>query len=663
MLRAAAIAAAVAIAASPRAHGSEVAGPPGADAHRPPAAALDESLSGFTSNLPVLVVDTLGARTSSERPAPAIVAVWMPGDGARARLAASPDLRARAEVRLRGASSLRHPKKQLVLRFTGDGGADAATPFLGMPAGARFVLRPSYVDKSLLRDALASALARDMGMPAPRARHVEVFLVSSGDRPNRAHYHGVYVAMENVEVGPGRVEIDPLGPADVAEPAISGGYLLRRDRPSPGDTVVRTRRGEALVLQDPPPGRARPEQAAWIAAWLDRLEALLFSADAGERLAARALVDLPSFVDLGILVEATKNADGLETSTFFAKPRGAPLRAGPPWDFDVAMRNDRIAVDPTGWQVLRPREGRSPWWPQLARDPDVAQSLADRWAALRAGPLADAAVLARVRALAAGVAEAADRNFERWPVLGRQIGPNPDAPATWREEVANLEAWLLLRLHWLDAQWPAPPRVERDAEGGRVVLAEEGEPFAAESDPRGAGGAPARGATRLDGTPPRRTSVAERRGRSAACGSKATVPLLVPDGADEIVVETAAPPEAGFVLALDGGAVAAVPPLPIVRPLTELGSAMRADGLHLSFRAAPPASSHGSALTITATGGPRCALPALRISAVRLGRYPLPGEVEAVVRLRRGDAWSAPAQPWPAATSAPPRTPAAAPTR
>ncbi len=641
MLLAAAMAVALAVAAPPPAALAGAPGPGADHADGAPAVGMDGSLASFTSGLPVVLVDTQGKPLSADRPCSAVVAAWLPGSDGRTRLASPPALVAAAEVRLRGASSLLYPKKQSVLRFTGTSGEDAPVPFLGMPAGARFVLRPSYVDKTLLRDALASSLARDMGMAAPRARHVEVILASSGDRPNRAHYHGVYVAMENVEVGPGRVEIDPLGPAAVREHAISGGYLLLRDRPGRGDTVVRTRRGEALILLDPPPDRVRPEQVAWITGYLDRLETALFSDDPRERRSALALVDVPSFVNLALLVEATRNADGLKTSTFFSKPRGGPLRAGPPWDHDASMRNDPVAVDPTGWEVLRQREGRSPWWPRLAEDPDVAQALADRWAELRSAPLSDAAVVAKVRALTEGVAEAAARNFERWPILGKRVGTNPDAPATWLEEVANLEAWLRLRLAWLDAQWPAPPRIATGDGGGRAALVEDGEPFAAQSDPRAPGGGVAEGAMRLEGTPPRRTVLLERAGRRARCGSEDRIALSIPEGTDELAVETAAPPRTGFVLGLAGIIKVTRPPLPIARSLQERASAMRRDGLHHEFRAAVPAGR--ATLSVTAIGGPACEVPKLRVVALRAGRYALPADVDVlVVRSRRGEKWTAP---------------------
>jgi hypothetical protein len=403
-----------------------------------------------------------------------------------------------------------------------------------------------------------------------------------------------------------------------------------------------------LVLQQPPPSRSRRDAAEVVTAWLDRFEARLYSTDPAERRAAGELVDVRSFVELAILLEVTRNADALKTSTFFSLSGAGPLVAGPPWDFDVALGNDRIAVDPTGWQVLLPREGRSPWWPRLAEDPDVGQAFADRWRTLREGPLASGAVRARVRALAASIAEAALRNFSRWPVLGRRIGPNPDALATWGEEVAALEGWLDVRLRWLDAQWPAPPRVASG--GGRAVLVvDEGEVFAAPGDPRAPGGGVAEGAVRLEGIPPERTVLAALPGRTARCGATAAVTFRVPPQVEDVEVETAAPPRDGFRLLLDGEEVAARPSLAIVRPLAALGSAVHEDGLRVRYVfAAPLPGVRELAVTAIGGGGARgregCAIPALRVVAVRPGRYEVGagGPAVARVRVRRGERWSAP---------------------
>jgi hypothetical protein len=47
--------------------------------------------------------------------------------------------------------------------------------------------------------------------------------------------------------------------------------------------------------------------------------------------------------------------------------------------------------------------------------------------------------------------DAASRNFERWPILGKVVLGNPDPPpSSFEGEVASLEKWLLARARWMD---------------------------------------------------------------------------------------------------------------------------------------------------------------------------------------------------------------------
>ena len=66
-------------------------------------------------------------------------------------------------------------------------------------------------------------------------------------------------------------------------------------------------------------------------------------------------------------------------------------------------------------------------------------------------------LLGQVDANAARLRAAQARNFERWPILGTRVWPNPVDPATgrprpdYRSEVAALRAWIYARVAWIDA--------------------------------------------------------------------------------------------------------------------------------------------------------------------------------------------------------------------
>jgi hypothetical protein len=48
--------------------------------------------------------------------------------------------------------------------------------------------------------------------------------------------------------------------------------------------------------------------------------------------------------------------------------------------------------------------------------------------------------------------ENAERNFQRWPILGEWVWPNQFVGSTYEEEVNYLKDWLNQRLTWMDAQ-------------------------------------------------------------------------------------------------------------------------------------------------------------------------------------------------------------------
>ena len=49
------------------------------------------------------------------------------------------------------------------------------------------------------------------------------------------------------------------------------------------------------------------------------------------------------------------------------------------------------------------------------------------------------------------LADAADRNFNKWPTLGTYVWPNNFIGNTYQEEIDYLKTWLVARLNWLDA--------------------------------------------------------------------------------------------------------------------------------------------------------------------------------------------------------------------
>lgn len=436
--------------------------------------AVASGVAGFTSNLPIVVVDTFrqGISDAAQTGVWALV-VDTENDG-RARLTGIPDFQGSVGMKRRGSSSLGFPKHQWSFEAWDARGDDVDVRILDFPPESDFILHAPYSDKSLLRNYLAYRWSNRIGRYAVRTRFVEVFLESSGRTLDYSDYLGVYVFMEKIKRDDERVDIAELGPADDREPEISGGYIFKKDRLDPGDAGFTTSRGQLLGWVEPKEREVTPAQASWLRNYLNGFENMLYGAAfADPERGYRAWIDPASFIDHHILVETTKNIDGYRLSTFFHKDRGKRLDAGPIWDYNLSLGNANYLEGwlPAGWYYALISTGDYPWFPRLFQDPEFRQEYADRWAELREGDFRTETVLADVDDAALLLEEAAERNFDRWNILGSYVWPNWFVAGTWEEELEWMKDWLVSRLEWIDSTFIPPPRF--DQETGLVDIGTE----------------------------------------------------------------------------------------------------------------------------------------------------------------------------------------------
>ena len=190
---------------------------------------LETNCAGFTSTLPLIIVQTFGqAITPDTRRAASLRIIEVATNG-QASLRGPGQFDGRAVLRQRGFTSLRYPKISLAVQTSDAVGREVDAPLLGMPKDSDWVLYAPYPDKSLVRDVIAYEVANQMGHYAARTRFVEVFLDQGSNRLSAADYAGVYVLEEKVKRSEQRVAIHKLGTNDVTEPEITGGYIFKKD--------------------------------------------------------------------------------------------------------------------------------------------------------------------------------------------------------------------------------------------------------------------------------------------------------------------------------------------------------------------------------------------------------------------------------------------------
>ena len=141
---------------------------------------------------------------------------------------------------------------------------------------------------------------------------------------------------------------------------------------------------------------------------------------------------------------------------------------GPLWDWNLAFgnANGKQGYLPEHWLWPQLDDQQYSWFRRLFEDPDFGQRYVDRWAQLRTNVLATSNIIARVDYYTNLLNEAQVRNYDRWPILGRQVWPQYAWGNTYAEEVEFMKDWIVKRLAWIDAQFVAPPSFSLSSLGG-----------------------------------------------------------------------------------------------------------------------------------------------------------------------------------------------------
>jgi hypothetical protein len=188
----------------------------------------NSDVAKFNGNLPVVVINSFGQEVQHDTRKVASIDFLDVVNG-RCSLASATGLNVRAEVWWRGNSSLRYLKRSFGVKVRDDTGKSRSESVLGFPADSDWVLYAPYPDKTLIRDVLAYELFNQMGRYASRTRFVEVFLNETGGRLSMDNYMGVYVLEEKIKRSPARINIQKLGTNDNSLPALTGGYVFKKD--------------------------------------------------------------------------------------------------------------------------------------------------------------------------------------------------------------------------------------------------------------------------------------------------------------------------------------------------------------------------------------------------------------------------------------------------
>ena len=423
-------------------------------------------------------------------------------------------------IKVRGQSSALFPKPGYSVEIRDEKGEGMDVSMFGLPPADDWVLHGPYVDKSMLRNALAYWLFRQAGRYAPRTKHFDLYI--------NGVYRGVYVMVEKIKRGKYRVNVSKLKETDIAGDSLTGGYIWAFDKVGTNTggggsnnqggieaEGFNTSDGLNVILHYPKKANIQKQQEEYLKKYLNDLEALFKNGKNGDGF--EKYVDLGSAVDYVLHQEVTNNGDSYWCSFFLHKPKdkggkdGKELKEGkvtlgPPWDFNLAMSNGGMMGYGGGnsWQIESKGGGggggfgggfgfggggmgslKAPnWLVGLWKRSDYQDELKKRWAELRSGVWHTKVMDEYLDSMKTYLKNAADRNFKRWPNLGKSSGQGDKDPEpmkyctssggsgmamggnnadTWDGEVEHLRKKMKERMQWMDQKFgftePAKPVV------------------------------------------------------------------------------------------------------------------------------------------------------------------------------------------------------------
>ena len=411
-------------------------------------------------------------------------------------------------IKVRGNSSATYPKPDYTVEFYDSTGKDMNVSLLGLPPSDDWVLHGPYVDKCMVRNPFGHWLFRQTGRYSPRTKHFDLYI--------NGRYRGVYELTERIKRGKYRIDVGELKETDIEGENLTGGYIWEFDhkwRRTRGDPIMdfKTSDGHNVVLHYPRKKKIKSEQKEYIQNYLSELDSLYKGDKSGS--GYEKYVDIVSAADYILHLELTTNADPYFAYNFFMyKPKdetdkqgnktAGKINLGPPWGFEITLcnnthpenyeinNNDSTSL-PTlencfveGWEINRVYKniglgGIQPikWLLEMWKDSVFQVEMKKRWAELRSGVWHTKTMDAYLDSMKTYLKNAADRNFKRWPNLGKGSGSNDDKDLepikncketqmfgnsvfmggynadTWDGEFEHLRKKVKERIAWMDKQF------------------------------------------------------------------------------------------------------------------------------------------------------------------------------------------------------------------
>ena len=324
-------------------------------------------------------------------------------------------------IRGRGNSTWSYSKKPYNIKL------NVKKSILGMPKHKRWCLMANYIDRTLMRNAVAFELARMTSMDwTPKGEFVE--LVVNGKAL------GNYYLCEAIRIDNDRVNINEMKPTDISGDAVTGGYLMELDSYYDADWKFKTSYYRMPVnIKQPDEDVINSYQLSYIKSYCNEAERRLYN---GSYKDFAEYFDMNTLVDWYILNEVIYNPEPKHPkSSYMHKDKGGKLRMGPAWDHD--------------WETFTPHSSlvnkNAMWFGTLYTMPEFVALLKERWNKLKK-PFASVARF--IEDTREEIRLSWQFNNSVWPTISN--GVNGDVSLPYDDAVNRLKNSFLNRLNSLD---------------------------------------------------------------------------------------------------------------------------------------------------------------------------------------------------------------------
>ena len=355
-----------------------------------------------------------------------------------------------AKIAYRGNSSRYFDKKSYSIRILDKDGEEKKESLLGMEAHDEWVLNGPLLDRSLIRNYMAMNLAGTIMSYAPDVRFVELKV--------NDEYQGVYVLMETISKGEGRIEIKtPYKNSNLTS------YIVELDRPLKMDPQLKLNdflfytlrtQSQAFELVYPRVNQYTEERFIYVEQDFSEITKSLYNRTNNKGFEKiKSLINVKAFQDYFIINELFRNTDAGYYSTFYYKDvRG--LLTPVVWDFNNSLDNyQEIALGSAGFTLTG-----SALYESLLKDPDFVEGLISRYYSLRKTILKEENLIEYIEDTTNYLGSSIERNNQKWGYVYdlsnynefNYLQPLERNVSSHEEAVKQLSYYLIERGRWLD---------------------------------------------------------------------------------------------------------------------------------------------------------------------------------------------------------------------